>query len=450
LGPETLQVYSTLFARVLSILAGTSTVYLSYLVGRRVISQSAGLVAAAICAVLPYHVFNSAYSTNDVLTSFVLALLMLQLIQLYEGDHTRRRFVTTGIIFGILVGTKYTGGAALLMILTLYLWMLAGRRQAAMTKRAISKEFIVMGASSLAAFIATTPGLLIQFRAFVGSLNRLRISQSLMADPAPPVDMLLHMLKDAQDALSTVVVIAFVVSAVMLLPRSNFSGWRRVFLLSGVVYVAIFVGLLGASLKPRYLLTIVPIVAVTIAAAWQLVANNRVRWPAWIASGLVLLAIVDAAGHAVLGVYSKFDDSRTRAARYIVAHVEPGTAVALSYQSEEYRGGHRWHYPVVDFEQTYVEADMLDYPPVIVVSSSDTRKIEYVLPYLSEDLQWRDQVPLAWYQGAAPSPRIFNFYKKLFAGDAPYRLEAEFTGRRLAPVSFPAPTIRIYRRESSG
>ena len=71
--PEAIRAF-TLDARIVSALAGIATVYVVGLIGTRIASRAAGLVAALALAVMPLHVLNCHYGTVDVTQALFIAL----------------------------------------------------------------------------------------------------------------------------------------------------------------------------------------------------------------------------------------------------------------------------------------------------------------------------------------------------------------------------------------
>jgi hypothetical protein len=60
---------------------------------------------------------------------------------------------------------------------------------------------------------------------------------------------------------------------------------------------------------------------------------------------------------------------------------------------------------------------------------------------------WDPRFNAEWYLSAPPSPRLFEMYADLLGGRGGlYTLVKSFQPRLLAPVEFPPPEIRIYRR----
>ena len=103
----------TLDARLVSVAAALVTVYLVFLLGRRLLHPGAGLLAAGLVAVLPLHVLLSHYGTVDVtLTMFVV--LSLYLSVLYVQQPGWSTLLWAGVAAGLAASTKYNGALVLI------------------------------------------------------------------------------------------------------------------------------------------------------------------------------------------------------------------------------------------------------------------------------------------------------------------------------------------------
>jgi hypothetical protein len=105
--PEAIRVF-TLDARIVSAAAGVTTVYVVYLIGRRLASERTGLVAAAALAVMPLHVLNCHYGTVDVTQTLFIALCLYFTLGIIEGEGIRA-WALAGAMAGLAASTKYNG-----------------------------------------------------------------------------------------------------------------------------------------------------------------------------------------------------------------------------------------------------------------------------------------------------------------------------------------------------
>jgi 4-amino-4-deoxy-L-arabinose transferase-like glycosyltransferase len=109
-----------LWARAVTALLGTATVFLLFQCGLRWGARHA-LLGAGLLAVLPMHVRESHYVLTDVPATFFATLtLLLSLIAHEKG--TTKTFAWAGVAAGLTIATKYNAGVVLMMPL-IAVWM---------------------------------------------------------------------------------------------------------------------------------------------------------------------------------------------------------------------------------------------------------------------------------------------------------------------------------------
>lgn len=100
-------------ARLCNVTYGVLSLWMIFLIGRRIFSPEAGLLAAAILAAFPRHLLSSTQFKPDIL------VLLLTLVVFYWTlgavlRPTLGRYLRVGLGIGLAVSTKYTGiGAAI-------------------------------------------------------------------------------------------------------------------------------------------------------------------------------------------------------------------------------------------------------------------------------------------------------------------------------------------------
>jgi hypothetical protein len=97
-----------LAGRVVSFVAGMLSIFLTYLIGRRLFSTQTGGLSALLLAVFPLHVTCSRYLKEDALLTFVALSCVYATIVAVQ---TNRRWILlfAGILAGCTAGTKYSG-----------------------------------------------------------------------------------------------------------------------------------------------------------------------------------------------------------------------------------------------------------------------------------------------------------------------------------------------------
>jgi hypothetical protein len=151
-------------ARCLTAAFGSATVLLIYTVGKRMVDEGAGLIAAALFAFAFLHVRDSHFGTTDVPMTCGIVFAFLTLLRSGEG---RWRLAAAGLAIGLATSIKYN--AILLTPVALYLEMyraLEGRR----SWREIVPRGALFVACVVAGFLAGTPFALLDWRTFSDGL----------------------------------------------------------------------------------------------------------------------------------------------------------------------------------------------------------------------------------------------------------------------------------------
>lgn len=97
-----------LAGRIVSLIAGTASIGLVYLIGRRLYSAGVGLMAAAFLAVFPLHVTCSRYLKEDALLLLMVLLCVWALLKAVYEDRVVF-LLLAGVFAGFACGVKYTG-----------------------------------------------------------------------------------------------------------------------------------------------------------------------------------------------------------------------------------------------------------------------------------------------------------------------------------------------------
>ncbi len=224
---------------------------------------------------------------------------------------------------------------------------------------------------------------------------------------------------------------------------------RGAFELALSALVAAFYIYFGHALLPRYVILIMP--ALALLAAYPLsvaLASERTRLrqaSLVVCAGVLLFSF----GYTLLGASARYPDTRSLASDYIRQQVPPGVTLGIAYSSEDYDAWtHPWRYPKIEFDR-FRETDFLKRPKFVIVTSYDSESMKELLAYIAAAPKKARVADLAseFYKGAPPNGSIIRFWQELYAGDdSPYQLVAQFSPHRIqVPIEFPAPTIEIYK-----
>ncbi|OJI08418.1 hypothetical protein COT69_02730 [candidate division WWE3 bacterium CG09_land_8_20_14_0_10_39_24] len=170
-------------ARLITVLFGTASVYLTYLIGKKVAlkgrEEKIGLLSALFLSVVFLHIRNSHYYTGDVpATFFILLSFYLFLFGILPNRDTpdsgvsRLSIVLSAFFCGVGISTKYY--PALLLFLYVPIILYTFRRD---LKKAVLNCFIV-GFTALLGFLMFTPYALLDNQKFIRTMKESSLRSS--------------------------------------------------------------------------------------------------------------------------------------------------------------------------------------------------------------------------------------------------------------------------------
>ncbi|MFQ5963091.1 MAG: ArnT family glycosyltransferase [Candidatus Scalinduaceae bacterium] len=106
-----------LIGRIVTVILGLLTVYITYIIGKRMYNKWVGIIAGLILALLPLHVVHSKYMSVDVPTTFWIVLSVLCAIRI-EGSRGYKWYILSGLTAGLATATKYY---AILVVISIFM-----------------------------------------------------------------------------------------------------------------------------------------------------------------------------------------------------------------------------------------------------------------------------------------------------------------------------------------
>ena len=112
-GVEDANMYDlTIIGRVISALFDTGTVFVVFLIARRLFNERAGLLAALFTAFAVLHIQLAHFYTTEAMLTFFSCLSFLFVVRLSEGGR-RRDAVLAGAFFGLALASKFSAAPML-------------------------------------------------------------------------------------------------------------------------------------------------------------------------------------------------------------------------------------------------------------------------------------------------------------------------------------------------
>jgi 4-amino-4-deoxy-L-arabinose transferase-like glycosyltransferase len=162
-----------LWARALTAALGVGCVALTYRAGQRLYSRAAGLIAAALLAVVPSAVADAHYVTVDTPAAFFTLLAFLAIAGLAAPHQLPqrlpvRRALLAGLATGLAASTKYTAGV---LVVALVVAALLATRQGAFRLTRLAALALVAGAGTTLGFTLGTPLWLVEWPRLLADLR---------------------------------------------------------------------------------------------------------------------------------------------------------------------------------------------------------------------------------------------------------------------------------------
>lgn len=329
--PELLRAfYEVMLAgRLASVVFGTATVLLVYLVARELADDRAGLAAATVLTLCAGYVLEAHYATEDVPQTFFMMLTLVLLLYARRMD-SRRYLFGAAVATGFAISAKATSG---LLLVPLTVVIVEHHRDAVTTPLSFLRRTVAYPIVAFAGYVATTPSVLRYPGLWVSEVQRYLLeAEESSASAADPVPLLtLESVFQAYGfALAVVVLVATVAVAVRLF-RNGFDDPVWIPLSVAVPYYVVLG--FGWGVQYRRIIYLLPLLAVfggvALSEGYRAVRDRPVARPALLA-GLALVVAFSAV-YAGAGV-ADFATSRAAATEWNEDHFEAGTEIDVHSQ----------------------------------------------------------------------------------------------------------------------
>ncbi|OGE62788.1 hypothetical protein A2964_01735 [Candidatus Daviesbacteria bacterium RIFCSPLOWO2_01_FULL_40_27] len=94
--------YSEISVRLPSVIFGVITIYITYLLGRKLVSKELGLVAALLLSINPLHIYYSQEARMYALAALAVAVNVLLLVKIIKGEKVNLFFLIISNLFVLL------------------------------------------------------------------------------------------------------------------------------------------------------------------------------------------------------------------------------------------------------------------------------------------------------------------------------------------------------------
>ncbi len=278
----------TLAGRGIVALCGVLTVYVVFLIGRRLKGNRVGLLAAALMAVIPMHVLHSHYLTVDVPATLLITLSLYSALR--YGEVGLRAAVWAGVYAGLAAGTKYNAGLVLLAGWTA-VWL---AREIGVPDR--KRHALWMTLACIAAFVVSTPGAVLATGEFLRDFRyeALHVSTGhglVFANTGP--GWWYHLKVNLWQGVGTFTTVAVAIAVLLGIRRWKLTSGFWTLIAFALPY---FVLISLAEVRfQRYTVPLLPVLCVAAAIALVNCSHRAwIRWPLYLValSGTTLQALL--------------------------------------------------------------------------------------------------------------------------------------------------------------
>ena len=366
---KTNQYTMTIIGRTFSALLDTGSVFLVFLIGRRLFNSRVGLLAAAFTTFAVIHIQLSHFYTTEVMMTFFSALSFLFLIGVAQEDR-KRDAALAGLFFGLALATKFSMAAFLPAVFVApVLYALRGEDSRVVSWafdrerfRAALKSLGIMLGVMAVVFVLAQPYALLDIKHYAA--DTYQQSQMVRREVDFPytrqydnsLPFLYHIWQFATWGvglpLGVFMWAGLAFTAVVAVKRRYKAD---LLLMAWVLPFFLITGLAEVKFL-RYLLPIAPFMAIMASRLSREVLtwlkNHRLGWPSLLhRTGVVVLGLVVIAtvfyAFAFVNVYTS-PHPAVQVSNYVKAHLPPGTTLAGEHWDENLP--ELYSYPQVDLQ----------------------------------------------------------------------------------------------------
>jgi 4-amino-4-deoxy-L-arabinose transferase-like glycosyltransferase len=309
-----------LSGRVVSAFGGTVSIALLFAIGKNLFGSFTGLLGATILAFAPLSVTCSRYMKEDsLMTMWVLLIVYLVLRSVRAGNP--KLLLAAGAAAGACAGTKYSG-VLTLVLLAIAPWL---KSQSLLPDKRYFLFGCLAALPALLAFVITTPYSVLDFRAFSGGF--LSEKHHMERGHTFPITAssqywMYHLLRSLPHAMTPLPLCVGLLGMGLLLWRRKAQDCYLLFLILLFFLPAEWVRAKPAPQPERYMVPVVPFLALAVAEMFRVMSNTRVRA---VTVSVALMTVVIPVVQSILYASELRGDTRVKMAEWIYQNIPSGS-----------------------------------------------------------------------------------------------------------------------------
>ncbi len=315
-----------IYGRMISVLAQTGTVYLVYLLAKRLYSRKVALLSALFMSMMPLAVANAHYLKPNALGVFFVVWTALISSNLLE-NRNKKIYIIAGLLSGLATATKYNGIWAIFFP---FLFHFAGFRSSERKKGLKDKNLLLILLFFAVGFFVGCPYAILSFAEFKAGIFRQMDKFILIQHGDIGNPFVYHIWYSLRYGMGTPLLVMALFSMVWVGVKREKEG---IMLLFWVVSYYLFIASFFKSKFARHMLPLLPFFAVLVSRFFIYLWESRRKLIHL--GGLFLAIIVTLYTFLYILSYDTLylrEDPRTQASHWIEKNIPPGRKIGVLEQ----------------------------------------------------------------------------------------------------------------------
>ena len=325
-------------ARVAMALLGVASIWLTYVVGRRLHGTATGLIAAALLAVNALHIAWSQVIRTDIHASVFMLVVLFLSIRIVENGKWKD-YILAGIVTGFAIATKWPAASIVAAIVGAF----AYRCRMQSNWRQESGKLAIAGIATLVGLFLASPFIFLDWQTVLanvaGEARPIHLGHTGGGFASNLASYLRYQVAGSMGWVGLLFVLAGVIVSGVRAPAAR---WTV------IPATAAFLILICAQnlIWSRWLLPAMPMFCIFAGVAVVALSNMLARRVGSRAARPILIGAVGlVAIPSVLGAYDqsveRSNDTREQVARWAIANIPPGSTIVLEHLALKLRH-HQW------------------------------------------------------------------------------------------------------------
>jgi len=307
-----------------------ASIFITYLIARRLFNRQIALIAATFLAVSPLHVHHSKLIRPDILLTFFILLVVWFCLKIFDKKNWTG-YILAGLFTGLAIATKYPAVIVALTIVVAHILSEPWRWISV-------KKLLVSGAASVLGFFIGSPFLFFSIGRVVNDVAKAAPSYSLGATGGGFIQQLVYYFQGPVIQSLTVGGLVFAGIGIILCIASR----RKIQRLLIVFPIAFILFIASFSLRyTRYIIPVIPFLCIFSAytCCW-LGEKIGKRWKPWFGRLLCFFLVIGIVTPLVKadilrGQKLSLPDTRTIAHEWVLNNIPQGSKLLVEVYTPE-------------------------------------------------------------------------------------------------------------------